>query len=91
MRDTTSNQFILWKVYLDGDPNEFHAIFWYLAQIAKEVHALRPTKRERRLKNEDFLLKFTTMKARRAAAQKLTREERLARSKAFWRSWVGMK
>lgn len=61
---------------------------FYLAQIAlvlAQVHS----KRGREYRLRDFLLRFTTKEPRKRT--KLTPQQRMKRSKAFWLSALGIK
>jgi hypothetical protein len=90
----SSSEFLEWTIYLEEKANEFNPLFWYLAQIAREVRLGWSKKRNHKLK--DFLLSFTTRgeKSSRVTEGKDSEEERqsyLESSKRFWCGLLGIK
>jgi hypothetical protein len=77
-----SSEFVEWKVFLADEPNHFNPLWYYLAQIAKEVRqAAMFNKRSYKVK--DFLIEF----AGRTAPQKAEIE----RSKKAWMTFAHSK
>lgn len=80
---TTSSEFVLWKVYLDDEPNHFHRSDYYLAQIAQEVQRVL-SKTPEKVLLENFLLSFSD--GEHPTKTESSPETKLASSKAFWLS-----
>jgi len=57
-RKTTSQQFVMWCVWLDEKANRFDPLFHYMAAIACEIRRGQ-VKSPRSVQIKDFLLKFT--------------------------------
>lgn len=72
--------------FLDAEVNGFHREDHYMAQIAAEIRRglLKPGA-GRRVKVQDFILKFTKAK------EKKRKPPSMAESKAFWFAAVGLK
>lgn len=81
-RETTSSQFIEWRVFLDELPNEFNPLYEYLAQIAAEIKRAW-VKQKKKVKRKDFILQFRRVKVQQSAPSKAAIEH----SK---RSWLGV-
>ncbi len=84
--ETSSSDFVLWKVYLEEELNGFHREDYYLAQIAQEIRMVL-AKKPSQIKLKSFLLKFV----REQEQRQLSREEYTKRSKSFWFSMTGFK
>lgn len=83
-RETTSTEFVKWRVKLNRDTNKFDPLHHYFAQLTKEVRlanqGLKPA--QRRKKTEDFLLKFELRGGEKP--KPLTKQEATERSRSFW-------
>lgn len=82
--ETTSMQFQMWQVYLEEDRDIPTVDQWYLAQVAYEIRASQPSRRRKRYKLHDFLIKF-----KREVKQKIKSTNKT--SKDFWFGLLGMK
>lgn len=79
------SEFLEWQVYLETIDKDKARQEYALAQIAAEAcraRLLHPGK----VKTEDFLIRFKD-----DGTVKMTKEERMARSKAAWLSMAGIK
>lgn len=75
-----------WMSWLEMEWNRPSRIDHYLMQIAKEVKRLFK-KNPEKIQHEEFQLKFEVQ----AAKPQMTREQRIAASKAAWFGWLGIK
>lgn len=82
-QETTGNEFLEWMVYLDYEINSFHREDFYLAQIAREICALR-AKKPNSIKIENFLLNFVEDKKVKETQKELSIKERTLRMQ----SWI---
>lgn len=93
MRETSSRDFVTWKVYLERDVNTFHRNDYYFAQLAQEIRRVLSTKPED-IKLSSFLLKFENKKG--PVVEKTPEEVEAAKaqrsmwSKSFWCGLVGL-
>lgn len=71
--------------YLERDANAFHRENYYWAQIAAEIRRSF-CKNPKRVKVEDFLLKFKN----KVMKKKITKKERTKIAKAFWSALTSM-
>lgn len=85
-RETTSREFVRWKVLIEREWDEPTRLEYYLAQIATEIHRSH-VKNPKRIKIEDKILDFK--RKVKAAPEELDPEERMARSKAHWYAFLG--
>ncbi len=81
MRETSSSEVALWKMYLEQHPTQFNVLHYYLAQIAREIR-FSLTKKTK-LKISDFLIKFTTSSNTKTTTGKTSKELAIA-SKSRW-------
>ncbi len=79
-RETTSTEFVDWRVYLQQEINGFHREDYFFAQIACEIRRVL-AKHKKRIKPEHFLIKFDT-KGEEATPQ--SKKHASMKSKAFW-------
>lgn len=94
-RETSSTEFVDWKVFLEMEVNNFHREDYYLAQIARVV-AEGFSKKRRTIK--EFLLKFTYVRNESESQDQPAVEyksvdeaqEYTKRSKASWFGWAGI-
>jgi len=75
--------------YLEREVNAFHREDYYLAQIVAAIFKVN-VEHPRRVRLEDFLLKFRTKKKGEAKV-KVGWKERMRRSKSFWLGALGLK
>lgn len=85
-RETTSREFVRWKVLMDQEWDEPTRMELYLAQVATEIHRTR-VKNPKHIKMEDKILKFQRKK--KVSLEEIDPEERMARSKAHWYGFLG--
>ena len=83
---TTSTEFLDWIIYLELEPNTFHRLDYYLAQIAAIIVKVN-SKKNSSVKLEDYILNFKSV----TEPKKLNWKERMKRSKDYWKSIVGLK
>lgn len=57
MRNTSSREFNMWKIFLEREPNDFNPLHYYLANIVAELDRVN-SKHPERIKTEDKILKF---------------------------------
>lgn len=80
---TSASQYILWMEYLDWEINAFDKHCYYLAQIAAVIAQVNSKKR---IKIEDFIMKFSNKKPEE---QKLDTQTRANRVKQFFFGLTG--
>lgn len=102
----SSSEFVLWSTWLEGQPNRFDVLHWYMASIVVELRTLF-SRDGKRVPVEEGLLHFTTSEPQRTHPDKEVEtvslpedigivEEgevptRVAVSKAAWFGAVGIK
>ena len=86
--ETTSTEFIMWQEYLGKEFMVARREDYYLAQIAAEIRRTI-SKYPKKIKLQDFLLKFKNKK--RDKMSELDLKEKTRRSKSFWKALVGIK
>jgi len=78
----SSSEFVQWRFFLEDEPNQFSPLFYYLAQIAREVRMSRIfSSSKKQLRLEDFLIKFKSHKAKPSTS---------VNTKGIWMSWLGL-
>lgn len=82
--ETTSREFVQWKIYLEKKENEVTRDQHYLAQIALEVRRTL-VKKPSSLRLKNFLLKFTRGKGK----QKMTKKQAAMIAKSKWFGILG--
>ena len=91
--NTTSTEFLEWRIYLDREIEATQKIDFYLASIACEMrrnYAKSPAK----VKLEDLILNFEARKEVGTVKRELTEDEieiKQDESKAKWWGFLGMK
>lgn len=91
-KETTSTEFVLWKVRMEADVNDFHREDYFFAQLACLVARANMGEKGNDVSIKDFLLKFSTPKAEPAPKELAPeeREQKMAESKAAWGAALGM-
>ena len=90
MAETTSAEFEMWKVYLEEDLNIHGKQDYYMASIVCKIHECFSGKGSKKVKLEQFLLKFKRSKAKKVVVKKQTVEEASKISKSIWKRIVGL-
>jgi hypothetical protein len=82
---------VLWNEYLDNEPNEFNPLYFYLANIAKEVAqaAQAQAKHPKKIELKSKLLKFE--KVKRLVPETKDYESAMLNSKRAWLTAVGLR
>lgn len=89
--EVSSSEFTDWQSFLEQEWNEHEVMHYYMAQLTAEVVRSNAAKgRARRVKTEDYLIKFKTRKKSRYPST-MTPEQRLNLSKAAWCWAAGVK
>jgi hypothetical protein len=89
-RSITASEFIMLKQMLEDEPNEFNALYYYLAAISTEI-AKGNAKNPKSIKIKDKILKFTKVSAEPSRSQNTDHAAKMNRSKTSWLQALGLK
>lgn len=92
MKETSSKDFVLWNAYLDDEHNEFNPLYFYLANIAREVAqaSSNQSKHPKKIQLEHKLLKFERKK-QPVPDETDDWKSRMQNSKRAWLTAFGMR
>ena len=92
-QETTSTEFLDWMKYLEQQDNTHTKMDYYLAQIAARISGMF-SKEPEKFKTEDFLMKFSYKKKKKALTEKEVEEvieKRTQNHKNFFSVMLGRK